>query len=175
MHDAASHCQLLRRTRHAVYQVLSAVTPSRHRSGAHHQVHMQRAMWTPREVLFHEHISADSSPFHRMPAAQSVFGRSHTRQKLTGFITHTTMYFLALAYTAALCINLFGCVFYFTARVEGIANGNTWLSAVGASDMPPHGLLEIQPVLAAVFTYKALPAVSLHGSGGGILTHQWRP
>jgi hypothetical protein len=39
---------------------------------------------------------------------------------------------MSLAYTAAVCINLFGCVFYFTARVEGIANGNTWLAAVGA-------------------------------------------
>ena len=72
---------------------------------------------------------------------QSVFGRSQMRRKLTGFISHTTMYFFALAYTAALCINLFGCVFYFTARVEGIANGNTWLSAVGESGpLPGSGL-----------------------------------
>ena len=77
-------------------------------------------------------------------ALQSVFGRSHARHKLTGFLSHTTMYFLALAYTAALCINLFGCVFYFTARVEGISNGNTWLSAVGAlKALPGDGLVRL--------------------------------
>ena len=54
------------------------------------------------------------------------------RRALSEYLSHTALYFLSLAYTAAVCVNLFGCVFYFTARVEGIADGNTWLSAVGA-------------------------------------------
>ena len=54
------------------------------------------------------------------------------RRYLAEYVSHTVLYFISLAYTAAVCVNLFGCVFYFTARVEGITNGNTWLSAVGA-------------------------------------------
>jgi hypothetical protein len=54
------------------------------------------------------------------------------RRYLSQYLSHAALYFMSLAYTAAVCINLFGCVFYFTARVEGIANGNTWLAAVGA-------------------------------------------
>jgi len=105
-----------------------------------------------------------------MSAAQSVFGRSHARHKLTGFISHTTMYFLALAYTAALCINLFGCVFYFTARVEGIANGNTWLSAVGAFDMSTLRF-KTRPVSPSAMMRTAFSRQSLHCSGGCDPTH----
>jgi len=114
--------------------VFPTLTSACHRAGAQYS---SQVTISPVETLRKRRLTL-CMPFtlsSLMSALQSVFGRSHARHKLTGFISHTTMYFLALAYTAALCINLFGCVFYFTARVEGIANGNTWLSAVGASDL----------------------------------------
>jgi len=43
-------------------------------------------------------------------------------------------YFLNLSFTAALFINILGCIWYYTARVEDIGAGGTWLSYAGNGD-----------------------------------------
>lgn len=48
------------------------------------------------------------------------------------WLPHGLGYFCNLAFTAALFINILGCIWYYTARVEGIRPGHTWLAIVGA-------------------------------------------
>ncbi|KAK9792471.1 hypothetical protein WJX73_000921 [Symbiochloris irregularis] len=56
-------------------------------------------------------------------------------RKLTGRLSAAVVYFISLVYTAAVLINLLGCLWYWTAAREGLDKPNIWLRDVGGNDI----------------------------------------
>ena len=53
-------------------------------------------------------------------------------RRLAGKLPSSTVYLINLMYSAAVLVNLLGCLWYWTARREGIDSDHVWLASVGA-------------------------------------------
>ena len=72
-------------------------------------------------------------------ATQGLFAASSDGlgRKLAGMMPSSILYFINLMYSAAVLVNLLGCLWYWTARREGIHSDHVWLRSVGEAPSAP--------------------------------------